>query len=215
MQVDGTGLKQVTTTQNVDEDRPSWSPNGKELAYGRNDDADPASGWDVYAIGVPSSQTAIVPTPTADPTPLTQQQFATTATASSEFTSYYGPAQATGAPYEERYGAAQICGDTTAWSPSTGGLDPEWLEAQFTLPVFATGVTVYEPYNSGFIYQVDLIDTDGNYHTVWTGTDSTSCPGKFALTFDRTDYKVRGVKIYTKGADYEEIDAVMLTGGAA
>lgn len=54
IRVDRTGPKQVTATQSVDEDRPSWSPNGKELAYGRLDDADPASGWDVYAIGVPN-----------------------------------------------------------------------------------------------------------------------------------------------------------------
>ena len=54
LRVDGTGLKQVTATQGVDEDRPSWSPDGKEPAYGRNDDADPASGWDVYVIGVPN-----------------------------------------------------------------------------------------------------------------------------------------------------------------
>jgi len=44
LRIDGTGLKQVTATQGVDEDRPSWSPDGKEPAYGRNDDADPASG---------------------------------------------------------------------------------------------------------------------------------------------------------------------------
>ena len=54
LRIDGTGLKQVTATQGVDEDRPSWSPDGKEPAYGRNDDADPASGWDVYVIGVPN-----------------------------------------------------------------------------------------------------------------------------------------------------------------
>jgi len=30
------------------------SPDGKEPASGRNDDADPASGWDVYVIGVPN-----------------------------------------------------------------------------------------------------------------------------------------------------------------
>jgi Tol biopolymer transport system component len=52
VKIDGTGLRQVTATDSVDEDRPSWSPDGKELAYQRLDDADPASSWDVYAIRV-------------------------------------------------------------------------------------------------------------------------------------------------------------------
>ena len=42
LRIVGTGLKQVTATQGVDEDRPSWSPDGKEPAYGRNDDAEPS-----------------------------------------------------------------------------------------------------------------------------------------------------------------------------
>tara|TARA_B100000315_G_scaffold256332_1_gene301996 strand:- start:1219 stop:1578 length:360 start_codon:yes stop_codon:yes gene_type:complete len=114
---------------------------------------------------------------------------------------------ATGAP-DQRF----ACGDAVAWSPSTGGSDPEWLEARFELPVFATGLTVYEPYNSGFVYQVDLIDTEGAYHTVWTGTDNTSCPGEFNLVFAKTSYKVQGAKIYTRVNDYEEIEAVKLVG---
>ncbi|HIB11267.1 MAG TPA: hypothetical protein EYO17_04985 [Dehalococcoidia bacterium] len=54
VKTDGTDLRQVTATESVDEDRPSWSPDGKELAYQRLDDADPESGWDVYAIRVPN-----------------------------------------------------------------------------------------------------------------------------------------------------------------
>jgi len=52
VRIDGTDLRQVTATQSVDEDRPSWSPDGKELAYGRLDAAGPASSWDIYAIRV-------------------------------------------------------------------------------------------------------------------------------------------------------------------
>ncbi|MBT97937.1 MAG: hypothetical protein CL902_04835 [Dehalococcoidia bacterium] len=117
------------------------------------------------------------------------EQYATSATASSEFTSYYGAVQATEAP-ELR----SNCADAVAWSPATDGIHPEWLEASFSVPVFATGITVYEPYNSGFVYQVDLIDTDGVYHTIWTGVDTTTCPGELALSFDQTIYQVVGAR---------------------
>ena len=51
--IDGVDLRQVTATKSISEDRPSWSPSGLELAYERLDDADPASGWDVYAVRAP------------------------------------------------------------------------------------------------------------------------------------------------------------------
>ncbi len=205
VRVDGTGLRQITNTSDASEDRPSWSPDGAEIAYQGLVHTDAAPNWDIYAI----APTAIAG---STPAPLAQEQFAKTATASSIWNPAWSAMEATGAPYEERYGEASICGDTTAWSPQIG-INPEWLEARFALPVFATGLTVYEPFNSGSIYQVDLIDTEGACHTVWTGTDGTDCPGKFVLTFAKTSYKVEGAKIYTRHDEYEEIDAVKLIGG--
>jgi hypothetical protein len=211
----------LMNTPEVSEDRPSWSPDGAEVAYQAQVHTDAVPNWDIYTIAVPSGNKIIIPTPTQSPeptpaptptaaptpAPLTQEQFATSATASSEYTIHYGAMMATGAP-ETR----PACGDAAAWSPLRGGNDSEWLEAWFALPVFATGLTVYEPYNSGFVYQVDLIDTEGAYHTIWTGTDNTGCPGEFVLTFARTSYKVQDVKIYTQIADYEEIEAIKLLG---
>jgi hypothetical protein len=226
VRIDGIGERMLMNTPEISEDRPSWSPDGAEAAYQAQVHTDAVPNWDIYTIAVPSGNKIKIPTPTPapeptpaptptaapTPAPLTQEQFATSATASSEWGPAWGAMEATGTPYEERYGEASICGDTTAWSPQEG-INPEWLEAKFDLPVFATGLTVYEPLNSGFIYQVDLIDTEGTYHTVWTGSDSTNCPGKFVLTFAKTSYKVEGAKIYTRHDDYEEIDAVKLMGG--
>jgi metal-sulfur cluster biosynthetic enzyme len=140
-------------------------------------------------------------------------QYATSATASSEYgPTDWGAVQATGAP--DLW--PNDCGDYNwAWEPETGGSAAEWLEVSYDTAVYATGLAVYETYNTGFIYQVDLIDTDGVYHTVWTGTDNTGCPGEFTLTFPRTDYVVDGIKIYTQKAGYEAIDAVKLVGQVA
>ena len=138
------------------------------------------------------------------------EQFASSATASSEWGAYWwGTIQATGVPN------TFDCDDIdTAWAPSDWTSDPEWLEVSFDVAVHATALTVYETYETGFIYQVDLIDTESVYHTIWTGTDTTECPGEFTLTFDVTSYQVAGIKIYTQNDDFEEIDAVRLIGWA-
>ena len=135
-------------------------------------------------------------------------QWASGATASSEYsTSGWSANQATGAPNTDK------CGDiNTAWAPRSSGSDPEWLKLSFTTPVLATGVRVHETYNAGSLSRVDLVDTSGQSHTVWTGTDSTSCPGWFEITFPKTEYPVNAVILHTKIAGWEEIDAVELIG---
>jgi hypothetical protein len=133
-------------------------------------------------------------------------QWATTATASSQYSpSDWSAMQATGEPNTVG------CGDqVTAWAPLSSGSDLEWIELGFDFPVKATGLQVHETFESGFIYQVDLIDVDGVSHTVWTGTDNTPCPGWFELSFKRTNYVVQGVKLYTQVNGWEEVDAVAL-----
>ena len=149
-------------------------------------------------------------TPTATPAPSTfaLAQYAASATASTEWLpGDNGTAQAIGSPDTTR------CGDIeTAWAPLTTRSDPEWLEATFEVPVYATGLTVYETFRSGYITQVDLIDTSDVYHIIWTGSDSTGCPGKFTITFAQTSYEVDGVKIYTATNGWENLDAVKLLG---
>ncbi len=156
----------------------------------------------------PTATATVTPAATPAPSTFTLTQYAASATASSQWSpGDNGTAQAIGSPDTTR------CGDIeTAWAPLTTKSDPEWLEATFEVPVYATGLTVYETFKSGYITQVDLIDTSDAYHTIWTGSDSTGCPAKFTITFAQTSYKVDGVKIYTATNGWENLDAVKLVG---
>jgi hypothetical protein len=133
-------------------------------------------------------------------------KWASSARASSEYSgTSWSAQQAAGEPN------TSDCGDLgTAWAPSSGGASAEWLEVDFATPTSARGLIVNETYNSGFVYRVDLIDTGGVYHTVWTGEDTTGCPGWFTVWFASTAYAAKGAKIYTQKDGWEEIDAVAL-----
>ena len=146
--------------------------------------------------------------------PTIQTNWAVSATASSQYSSTsWSAAQATGAP------DTTACGDIiTAWAPSSSGTAPEWLQVSFGTPRQAVGVQIHETHNAPFIYQVDLIDSGGINHTVWSGVDSTTCPGWFVVNVPATSYLVTGARIYTQVAGWEEIDAVGLltsVGGTA
>jgi hypothetical protein len=137
--------------------------------------------------------------------------WAMTATASSEYESFqWGAIQATGVP-----NTAGCGDDPAAWAPASDGAGPEYLEVGFPRATPATGIRIHESYNSGFVYQVDLVDADGGEHTIWTGTDTTSCPGILELTWDETPYAVKGARIHTAKEGWEEIDAVeLITAGS-
>ncbi len=139
----------------------------------------------------------------------TLRQWASAATASSEWTATdYGAIQATGEPNTPGCDA----GPPTAWSPLTGGDDPEWLELTYPLPVFATGVEVHETWAGGFVYRVEAVDLDGNYHDVWSGSDPTACGDVFSISWPETPYLVKKIRVHTQVTDWEEIDAVELIG---
>jgi hypothetical protein len=138
------------------------------------------------------------------------KQWASSASASSEY-DYYCPEwcaiQATGEPDTFE------CDDfPTAWAPLSGSPNPEFLEVFFDKNVYATGIEIYETYIGGFVFQVDLIDMDDNYHTIWSGNDTTACPGVFNLDWPMTTYLVKGARIHTRVEGWEEIDAVQLIG---
>jgi hypothetical protein len=131
-------------------------------------------------------------------------------------TTNWSAQQALGAPNTPSYGDIQ-----TAWAPAPRNGSLEWLSVGFGTAVFSTGATLRESNGNGFVYQVDLIDTLGNLHTIWNGVDH-SAPGAlvdFALTWAPTSYLVSGLKVYTNtdhnSGTWEEIDSIQLAGSTA
>jgi len=139
---------------------------------------------------------------------IVDRQWAVSATASSEFSpTHWGAVQATG-PAD-----SAGCGDyPSAWTPSSDGSEPEWLEVRFAAGIYANGLAIHETYLEGFVTGVDLIDVTGISHPVWSGPDSTSCGEQLVLQFPLTPYRVIGARIATAVDGFEEIDAVELIG---
>lgn len=133
---------------------------------------------------------------------------------SSEYNSTsYSAAQALGVPDVFSNGD-----QTNTWTPATMNGGAEHISVGYTYPVYATGVTVRETCGEGFVTQIDLLDTNNVYHTIWSGTDPS--PGgavaNYLVTFTQTTYVVKGVRVYTDTNHnlntYEEIDAIQLHG---
>lgn len=107
--------------------------------------------------------------------------------------------------------------DSNAWTTTLSDNGKEFLTLGFTVPVYATGVTVRETYGYGFVTQIDAIDTKGIAHKVWAGTDN-SLPDQvnnLSLKWPQTSYLVKSLKISINTAlrsGWEEIDAVQLHG---
>jgi hypothetical protein len=133
------------------------------------------------------------------------------------------PEQALGSPDVFVYGFNPL-----AWAPYSMDGTLEYISLGFETPVYANGVTVRETSGNGFVYQIDVQDTDGNWNTVWAGTDPTPrvtwtdevnqaphvVPQDALFAFPETPYLVTGVRIIvdtlTTLGRFEQIDAVML-----
>jgi hypothetical protein len=141
----------------------------------------------------------------------TLEQWAASGTASSEFgSSDWTAQQATGAPDTTE------CGDqTTAWA-SDGTDTVEWLNLSYATPVYATKVVIYITYNPSYVTLVELQDTNGTYHTVYTASPQTmNCPYQLTISIPKTSYLVKGVRVtvdLTTLNSWSEIDAVQLVG---
>ena len=125
-------------------------------------------------------------------------------------TTRWSAAQAVGVPNTFGYGDID-----TAWETASANMGLQWIQVGFSSPAFATGVVVRETWNSGFVRQIDLIDTDGTTHQAWSGIDPgpLGAIAEFRVDFPMTDYRVQAVKVtidtnYT--TSWESIDAIAI-----
>lgn len=138
-------------------------------------------------------------------------QWATSATASSEYTpTEWSANQATGAP-----DVAGCEDDGRAWaSLSADGVD--WLELEYRESVRPTEIRVHENLAVSSIVKVEVKDGAGTYHTVYTAQPGEqTCPRVLTIpvTSISASVKVVRVSLDQRTLNYwNEIDAVRLTG---
>ncbi|MBU0512288.1 MAG: hypothetical protein KJ638_11400 [Chloroflexi bacterium] len=141
------------------------------------------------------------------------RQWASSAEASSEYDNpEWSAQQATGAP------DTLECGDTpTAWA-SYEQFTVEWLEVRYETPVAPTEINIYESHTPTQVVRVEILDTQGIYHEVYTAQPkiASECPYILSVPISEADYQAIGVKITIDqsqfGLPWDEIDAVELVG---
>jgi len=142
------------------------------------------------------------------------RQWASEATASSEWGSTgWAAYQATGEPDALHDG----CYDSiNAWAPA-GSNTVEWIELTFDTPVIPSEINIIETYSPDQVVQVDVIDLQGGYTTVYTSSPQDLedfCPYTLIVLPD-VDFEVQAVKITIDQSIigyWNEIDAVELVG---
>jgi ligand-binding sensor domain-containing protein len=145
------------------------------------------------------------------PTGETTRQWASSATASSQYGSAnWGPDQATGEPNTEG------CGDFgTAWASSERST-VEWLELDYDTPVTPTEVNILQNYNPNQVIQVELIDTNGAAHMIYESpSQEVDCPYTLTIQVEDADYQAATIRITVDQSllvSWNEIDAVELIG---
>lgn len=108
--------------------------------------------------------------------------------------------------------------EATAWTAETKNGTKEFVTVGFATPLRANAVLIRETYGNGFVYQVDLLDTDDVYHPIWSGMDPSvkNTPVDYLINFPMTSYLVKGVKVYVDTdhdlTEWEQIDAIQLRG---
>lgn len=142
-----------------------------------------------------------------------EHQWASTATASSEYSNpEWSAMQATG------QSDTLECGDyATAWA-SANANTVEWIELGYDCPVLPTEVNIIQTYTPNQVVKVELLDLEGNYYTIYTGTpqdESDNCPFVLHIPVEGINRQVEGVKITLDQSVigyWNEIDAVELVG---
>jgi hypothetical protein len=145
-------------------------------------------------------------------TPLNQWASSVIAFSSQYSTGGWSAAQTLHQPNTSIYGDV-----SSSWASNGANIGNQFVAVGYDKPVYATGVTIRETWNNGFVYKVDLLGTDNVWRTIWTGTDPSlpGTPVNFKLSWARTSYLVKGVRVNVntnRNSSWEEIDAIELTG---
>ncbi|MEO6104133.1 MAG: hypothetical protein ABIP44_10915 [Pseudoxanthomonas sp.] len=108
------------------------------------------------------------------------------------------------------------------WTNNNQDIGFDSIELDYAKPVTATEVRVVTNDNEAAesINKIELIDTDGTAHTVWSGLSETKQDTRGARTwivhkFDATPYQVKSVKLTfanNVASGYKKVDAVQLIG---
>ena len=121
----------------------------------------------------------------------------------------FSPSQVLGVPNALPLG--QISND--AWIPRKEGPN-EFVEVRFARSVAAQQVTIVENFNPGSITKVELVDTKGEKHEVYTNDNPGPLPEPYRtleVKFPAADYRTLGVIVHMNTAKVEgvnQIDAI-------
>ena len=112
--------------------------------------------------------------------------------------------------------------DGERWANDRTDLGFDWLELGFAKAVNATEIRIVFPFNDGVetVSKVELQDTDGNWHTVWSGINDDKDGDSvrrawFVKAFEKTAYRAKAMKVTIANSlkgGYKKIDAVQLVG---
>ncbi len=109
------------------------------------------------------------------------RQWAASARASSQYSDKdWSASQAVGEPDVEN------CGDNGhAWaSQKPDGID--WIELTYPTPVTPTEINIYQSFNPSQVYEVDMIDTNGDVYIMWAGEPEkvSNCPDLMTISVE-------------------------------
>ena len=128
----------------------------------------------------------------------------------------FSPAQVLSTPNALPLG--QISND--AWIPRKEGAN-EFIEVRFARSIAAKQVTIVENFNPGSITKIELVDTKGGKHEVYTNDKPGPLPELFRtleVVFPAAEYRTLGVIVHMNTAKVEgvnQIDAIGIADIAA
>jgi hypothetical protein len=162
----------------------------------------------------PTSVPQTAPTTAAGGGTESIRQWAIDAEASSEWGKPdWAASQATGAPNTTE------CGDIpTAWAAASHDT-VEWINLYYNTAVYPTEIHIIQTYTPDQVSQVDLIDMQGQFVTIYTSQPKqvdTPCPYTLSIPVSQNNILTQGVRITINqsvlGLDWNEIDAVEIVG---